>query len=73
MMEESGIATVVVASGVFQNRMEAMRLPRTVITPHIMGRPLGRPKDRAEQRKILLAAIKLLESANHGGTILDLT
>lgn len=49
-----------------------MRLPRTIITPFPMGRPLGAPNDRETQRKVILAALDLLASAGQGGEILDL-
>ncbi len=67
-MEESGIATVVIASGVFSDRLKAMHLPRTILTEFPMGRPLGAPKDCETQRKVLLEAIDLIEKANISGT-----
>ena len=72
IMEEGGIATVVIASGVFRNRLAAMQIPRTVLTRHPMGRPLGRPGDHEEQRRIILEALNLLESAIKGGILVDL-
>jgi hypothetical protein len=47
-------------------------LPRTVITHHPMGRPLGAPGDRETQRKVILSAFKLLETASEGGMMVDL-
>jgi len=44
-----------------------------LITPYIMGRPLGSPGDNEEQRNILLAALDLLENAKAGGSILNYT
>jgi hypothetical protein len=70
-MEESGIATIVIGSGIFRDRLEAMNLPRTLMTHFPMGRPLGAPNNISTQRKVLLAAIDLLDSANHGGTVID--
>jgi hypothetical protein len=72
MMEEAGIATVIIASGVFRDRLAAMRLPRTVITQHPFGRPLGAPGNRERQRQVILAALDLLQSAQQGGIIKDL-
>jgi hypothetical protein len=72
MMEEGGIATIVIASGVFRNRLAAMQLPRAMLTRHPMGRPLGMPGDHQEQRRIILEALNLLEYANKGGIIVDL-
>lgn len=67
-MEESGIATVVIASGVFGNRMKAMHLPRLVLTDFPMGRPLGAPNDRETQKRVLLAALEMFENATQSGS-----
>ncbi|MBI5714038.1 MAG: hypothetical protein HZC38_11550 [Chloroflexi bacterium] len=72
MLEEAGLATVVIGTNAFRDRLAAMHLPRTVITRHPMGRPLGAPNDRETQRKVILGALELLESANRGGVIVDL-
>lgn len=72
VLEESGLATVVIGTNAFRDRLAAMQLPRTVITRHPMGRPLGAPNDRETQRKVLLAALDLLEAASKGGVIVDL-
>jgi hypothetical protein len=71
LLEESRIATVVIGSSIFRDRLEAMRLPRTLLTHHPMGRPLGAPGDHATQRSVLLAALDLLENAREGGRIVD--
>jgi len=68
-MEDSGIATVVIASGVFSDRMTAMHLPRLVLTDFPMGRPLGAPNDNKTQREVLLAALDLIDHAKQGGSI----
>lgn len=69
LLEEGGIATVVIGVTAFRDRLAAMSLPRLVITPHLMGRPLGTPNDGRRQREILLAAFDLLANAQHGKTI----
>ena len=56
----------------FRPRMEVMRLPRVVITPHLMGRTLGAPGDRDRQRAAVLTALELLERAETGGTFVEL-
>jgi hypothetical protein len=71
-LEEGGIATVVVAIRAFRDRLKAMRLPRTVITPHPMGRPLGAPGDAERQRAVIRAALALLESADRAGSLVEL-
>ncbi|MBI4640275.1 MAG: hypothetical protein HY731_06245 [Candidatus Tectomicrobia bacterium] len=49
-----------------------MKLPRTVVTRHMMGRPLGAPGDVKRQRSVILAALELLENARKSGTIVEL-
>lgn len=72
LLEAAGIATVVIAVGAFRDRMKGMILPRVLVTPHPMGRPVGAPGDVARQRAVIRAALTLLESADHAGTMLDL-
>lgn len=69
VFEESGLSTVIVAVKAFQGRLETMHVPRALITPHLMGRPLGRPGDDDRQRQVVQAALALLESASQAGTI----
>jgi hypothetical protein len=72
LLEEGGIATVVIGVAAFRDRLAAMRLPRLVVTSHLMGRPLGTPQDRTRQREILLTAFDLLEHAQQGETVVAL-
>jgi len=72
LLEADGIATVVIAVTAFRDRLQAMSLPRLVLTPHLMGRPLGMPGDKERQRASLLAAFELLEQATHGKTVVEL-
>ena len=72
LLEEGGIPTVVIAVRAFKARLEMMTLPRLLLTPHPMGRPLGPPGDRKRQMETLRAALSLLERAEKGGTTLDL-
>ncbi len=67
------MATVVIGVAAFRDRLAAMSLPRLVVTPQLMGRPVGAPNDKTRQREILLAALDLLENAQAGKTIVDLT
>lgn len=71
-MEAGGIPTVVIGVHAFRDRLVAMRLPRTVITPHPMGRTLGAPMDDETQKQVILAALDLLENAQKPGKIIDL-
>lgn len=72
LIEAGGIPTVVVGVKAFRDRLAAMRLPRTVITPHPMGRMLGAPGDRETQIKVINAALDLLEHAQGAGEIITL-
>ena len=67
--EESGIATTAVYVSAFGHYAAAMRLPRVVVTPFPMGRPLGPPGDTATQDLVLRAALGLIDTAAVGGTI----
>ena len=42
---------------------EAINPPRALWVPYILGRPFGVPGDSAFQRRVLLAALRLLEAA----------
>ena len=69
MFESAGLPTVVPLVRPFRPRAEQMALPRVLVTRHIMGRPLGAPHDAERQREVIVAALKLLESAPAGGAI----
>lgn len=72
VFEQAGLPTVTVMVRVFRPRAETMRLPRTLVTRHIMGRPLGAPHDTERQMAVLRAALNLLEGATSGGVIEEL-
>jgi hypothetical protein len=58
-IEEEGIATV--AIGLIRPQIEKTRPPRALWVPFELGRPLGPPGDPAFQRRVLLAALGMLE------------
>lgn len=70
-LEEAKIATVIIAAKSFEARMRMMSLPRVLLTPEVMGRPMGNPFDEDMQMKILKAAIELLKTADRNATIKD--
>lgn len=70
MIEESGIATVVVSTG--RDLSAQVKAPRTVFVNFPMGNPFGRPFDRSTQRTILLDAMRVLETVREGGALVDL-
>jgi hypothetical protein len=59
MLEERGFATVAIAS--VRAQAEKTRPPRALWTTSQLGRPLGEPGDAVFQRRVLLAALGLLE------------
>ncbi|MEX2356182.1 MAG: hypothetical protein WD535_04015 [Thermaerobacterales bacterium] len=69
LLEGAGIPTVIVAAAAFAERLKAMTLPRVLLTPHLMGRPMGPPGHAARQHETLAAAFELLEQAEHPGTV----
>jgi hypothetical protein len=71
LLEAAGIPTVMIGIRAFRVRLAAMKVPRLLLTPNLLGRTLGAPYDRAQQRAVLLAALKLFEEANGDGTIVE--
>ena len=72
VFEAAGIPTVVVGIQAFRVRLAAMRVPRLLLTPNVLGQTLGAPYDAAGQRAVLRAALNLLDEALSGGTIAEL-
>ena len=70
VIEASGIPTVLVSTG--RDLTFQVRPPRSVFVNFPMGNPFGRPGDRAQQTRILLDALHLVESAREGGVLVDL-
>ena len=68
-IEEVGIPTVSVYIQAFAHYAEAMRVPRTVVVPHAMGRPMGPPGDARRQREVIEAALALLDGATENGAV----
>jgi hypothetical protein len=68
MLEERGFSTVAIAS--VRAQAEKSRPPRALWTTSQLGRPLGEPGDAAFQRRVLLAALGLLERTD-GPVILE--
>ena len=56
----------------FRHVAEAMTVPRTIVTPHLMGRTVGPPGDRRRQREVVEAALHLLVDADGPGARVDL-
>ncbi len=68
-VEEAGISTVSIYVAAFRHVAEEMNLPRTLITPHPFGRPMGPAGASSRHADVLNAALDLIEQASTGGTI----
>ncbi len=69
-LEASGIATVVLTPTWEFHR--SVGIPRSAAIAYPYGRPLGRAGDREGQRAVLLAGLKVLESATKAGSVVHL-
>jgi D-proline reductase (dithiol) PrdB len=70
VIEARGIPTVLVSTG--RDLTQQVLPPRSVFVNFPMGNPFGRPGDVAMQRRVLLDALHLAETATRGGTLVDL-
>jgi hypothetical protein len=70
-IEESGIPTVTIMVKAFEHRATELRIPRTLIVKHPMGRPLGAAGDASRHKEVLDAAFDIAESAVGNGTIVE--
>src|SRR5215469_14666613 len=68
MLEERGFSTVAIAS--VRAQAEKTRPPRALWTTPQLGRPLGEPRDPAFQRRVVMAALSLLQRTD-GPVILE--
>ena len=70
VVEEAGIPTVLVSTG--RDLTQQVLPPRSVFLNFPMGNPFGRPEDADLQRRILLDALRQVETATEGGAMVDL-
>jgi hypothetical protein len=68
-VEAQGIPTV--GLSLAREVSAQVRPPRTLFLRYPFGHPLGEPGNRAQQRRILLDALELLERAREPGVIVD--
>ena len=68
-LEEEGIATVGIS--LIRPQTENTKPPRALWVPFELGRPFGPPTDRRFQRRVLLAALQLLERGEGPAIIED--
>ncbi|MBI4298943.1 MAG: hypothetical protein HY666_04195 [Chloroflexi bacterium] len=71
VIEGAGISTVCIYIRAFRHQAQALKPPRTLITPHLLGRTVGSPDDIMRQRGVTRAALRLLETASKPGTIAE--
>jgi len=71
LIEAAGIPTVIIAVQAFRERLAAMKPPRVLLTPHLMGQPLGPPHQVTTHKAVVKAALNLLRSASTGNTMVD--
>lgn len=71
-VEESGIPTVSIFVRPFRHVAIEMALPRTVITRHPFGRPMGAAGDDPRHLEVTDAALTLVENATAGRSIVEL-
>ena len=69
-IEARGVPTVSVT--VARDVTEAVRTPRAVFVPWPMGHHFGAPFHKKIQRKVILAALDLLTTAQESGSIVEL-
>jgi hypothetical protein len=68
-LEEEGIASVAIALA--RPQAENTRPPRALWVPFELGRPIGPPSDAAFQKRVILAALGLLEAKRQASLIVD--
>jgi hypothetical protein len=71
-LEARGIPTVAVFIAAFRHVAVKLRVPRVLVTPHLMGRTIGPVGDRRRQRQVVDAALDLLEGATGPETIVTM-
>ena len=64
-LEEAGIASVAIA--LIRPQAENTRPPRALWVPFELGRPIGPPSDPAFQKRVILAALRMLAAS--GGPV----
>ncbi len=71
-LERAGIPTVSIFVEAFRHVAGRLRVPRVLVTPHLMGRTVGPVGDRATQTRVVEAALDLLVTADGPETLRDL-
>jgi hypothetical protein len=69
-MERAGFTTITVSP--IPELTAAVGVPRVAGIGFPPGRPFGQPGDSEGQRAVLRAALEVVETAGHAGTVVDL-
>ncbi len=69
-IERAGIATIGIS--IVREFTEKVQPPRTVFLRWPFGHPLGEPGNSAQQRAVVLEALRALYQIEEPGTIIDL-
>ena len=72
-IEAHGVATTAIFIEAFEVHARQMRLPRVLLTPNPMGRPVGPPHRAEAQRDAVRAALDLIDSAPGPETVARLS
>lgn len=68
-LESEGIPTTQIS--LIREHTATIKPPRALWVPFELGRPLGAPGNQAFQRRVLLAALKLLDAPQQGPLLVD--
>lgn len=71
ILEAAGLATVLVTMMPFW--AEKIGVPRTLAVEFPFGHALGQPREVEQQRRVIVEALRVLESADSPGTIVHST
>lgn len=69
VIEAAGIPTVSIS--LVKEITEQVRPPRAVYLNWPLGHPMGEPGNRAQQHRVLLDALSMLETARAPGTLIE--
>lgn len=69
ILEKAGIPTVIIAIEAFEKTLLSMSLPRVLLTPFPLGRPVGFPENKEQHLRVVKAALNILPEANGINTL----
>ena len=72
ILEEAGISSVVVYIRSFMYQANVLKLPRALITQHLLGRTIGSPHDDQGQRAVVRTALRMLEDVDTPGAVVEM-